>query len=500
MNRLPVIILLLLVIAILPFSAVSRSVTNSYDSILENYNNAEHIIREEGNYSKSLEFYLKFIIDAQNHEAFDFQMMRAYTSVSVIYGSFNDVENAMEFNDKAYSLAKKLGDTEILELTINNRAHFYHMKGDLESAARTADSLLMLDRSKSNSIMFHYWLLKGDIASRQGKADEALLFFKKAECEAESQKLSRYQRSAPLTCISEYYGSINQPDSQLHYLDRSWHLVSGAKDPAPKAEVARMLMKFHTLHGSTDEALKFQEIYFQLTDSLVNLRHFLRINAGEHQRRFAVKAEEVNNLSRNLSKHIMIIIVVAAALIFSLIGLAVILWQKRNLNKAYMALFEKNQRTIAIIDKTAVQEHAAGDEEGNGTVGISDSEEEESKNLQLYNRILKLMDSGCEYLNPDFGLSNIVMAVGSNFAYVSKVIKLYSGLNVPSFINEYRIREACRRILDKERFGNFTFTAIGESVGFSSQVSFNRTFKKVTGMTPSVYKKMAANSLPDDAD
>lgn len=59
------------------------------------------------------------------------------------------------------------------------------------------------------------------------------------------------------------------------------------------------------------------------------------------------------------------------------------------------------------------------------------------------------------------------------------------------FINEYRIREACRRLLDDENYGNITFSAIGESVGFSSQVSFNRTFKKVTGITPSLYRKMA---------
>lgn len=64
-------------------------------------------------------------------------------------------------------------------------------------------------------------------------------------------------------------------------------------------------------------------------------------------------------------------------------------------------------------------------------------------------------------------------------------------MNVPSFINEYRVREACRRIADDAGFRNLTFAAIGESVGFSSQVSFNRAFKKATGMPPSVYHKMA---------
>ena len=112
------------------------------------------------------------------------------------------------------------------------------------------------------------------------------------------------------------------------------------------------------------------------------------------------------------------------------------------------------------------------------------------QNRDLYNRIVSTIESSAEYLNADFGLSNIVTAVGSNATYVSRVVRRYSGQNVPSFINEYRVREACRRLLD-DKYSNLTFGAIGESVGFSSQVSFNRTFKKVTGLTPSLYRKMA---------
>lgn len=122
---------------------------------------------------------------------------------------------------------------------------------------------------------------------------------------------------------------------------------------------------------------------------------------------------------------------------------------------------------------------------------IDDSDPKEERHRELFDRILLLMETSADYLNPDYGLSNLVVEAGSNAAYVSKVVKRFSGQSVPMFINEYRIREACRRLLDDENYGNITFSAIGESVGFSSQVSFNRTFKKVTGITPSLYRKMA---------
>ena len=34
--------------------------------------------------------------------------------------------------------------------------------------------------------------------------------------------------------------------------------------------------------------------------------------------------------------------------------------------------------------------------------------------------------------------------------------------------------------------------AVGESVGFKSYTSFVNTFRKVTGMTPAIYLKMAS--------
>lgn len=495
MNKFTTIRLISLLSAIILFISCSETLPDSTDVIIENYDNAERIIRKEGNYSKALEQYLKFIHDAENNENLSIQLMRAYTSVSVIYGSFDDVENAIEYNQKAYSLAKRLNDTEFLELTLNNSAHFYKLKGDYKSAAMIADSLLKLDKSKSNSIMFHYWLIKGDLASKRGKKEDALYFFKKAEKEADSNNLSKYQRSAPLTYMAEFYENLNLPDSQLYYLDKSWSLVNSATDPAPKADIARMLMKFHTMNGNTAEALKFQDIYFNLTDSLINFQQFLSINASEHQRKFADKAKEIKTLTQTLTRRTIIITLIGMLLIVSLIFLTVILWQKRNLNTAYKALFEKNRRMID--DAYKPTEIVNGDVKNEHT----ESSEEELKTQQmLYDRIVKFMDTSDLYLNPEFGLSNIVSAVGSNFAYVSKVIKQYSGLNVPSFINEYRIREACRRILDGDRFGNLTLAAIGESVGFNSQVSFNRTFKKITGMTPSTYMKIAASTRNENSD
>ena len=47
---------------------------------------------------------------------------------------------------------------------------------------------------------------------------------------------------------------------------------------------------------------------------------------------------------------------------------------------------------------------------------------------------------------------------------------------------------------DIENFGNYTIEAISIGVGFKSRPNFINTFKTITGLTPSVYQKLARRS------
>lgn len=455
------------------YGASSAGTADGQRRLLETYARADSTIRVEGNYPEALDLYLSFIRGAEGEKDLEPQLLKAYLSVAVIYGSFNDVDHAIVYNRLAYPLARKLRDTRFAELALTNLAQSYREKQDFDNASRTTDSLLNLDFRNSRTLMFHYSIIKGELALQQGRNAEALRYFLKADSAANAAGLTPYEKSAPLELMAAYYEKTGQPDSQLVCLTRAWELIETGVDPQPKAECARLLMKFHTEQGNIGEARRFQNAYFNLTDSLVNLQRFLSVTARHQQTQMDSKGMEIDHLNREAFYHKTVIAIIASFLVLAIAAIIIIIRQKRNLDAAYKTLFEKDRRLISPSEGTA------------------DAREEE-RNRALYDRIVRTMETSREYFNPDFGLSNLVAIVGSNVAYVSKVVRLYSGQNVPSFINEYRIREACRRILDEENFGNITFAAIGESVGFSSQVSFNRAFKKVTGITPSLYQKMAA--------
>ena len=104
------------------------------------------------------------------------------------------------------------------------------------------------------------------------------------------------------------------------------------------------------------------------------------------------------------------------------------------------------------------------------------------------------MTHDTSWCDPEFSLNRLAEIAESNTKYVSQAINEHTGKNFRSFINEYRIREARRRLLDTENFGNVTIQYLAESVGFMSTSAFNMAFKKFTGMTPSLYQKLGRDS------
>lgn len=112
---------------------------------------------------------------------------------------------------------------------------------------------------------------------------------------------------------------------------------------------------------------------------------------------------------------------------------------------------------------------------------------------RLLNSITKVLDDVEVISCSDFNLQMLADMVNSNTKYVSWIINKTYNKNFKTLLNEYRIREACRRLTDREHYGNMTIQAIYEELGYNSAASFIQAFKKVNGMTPSVYQKLKSS-------
>ena len=132
----------------------------------------------------------------------------------------------------------------------------------------------------------------------------------------------------------------------------------------------------------------------------------------------------------------------------------------------------------------------------------NDNSEEDNKNDSLENEkneltpiyagILTKMEESEEIYNQGFSLSALASMLNLPARVISKAINVCHGSNFHQLLNEYRIREAIKRLHDPSS-ANLTIESIAESVGFKSRTSFATLFKKSTGLTPSEYLRMAQN-------
>lgn len=90
------------------------------------------------------------------------------------------------------------------------------------------------------------------------------------------------------------------------------------------------------------------------------------------------------------------------------------------------------------------------------------------------------------YTNPDLSLSILSSHLQSKPNYVSQYINETLGKNFYDFINEMRVEEFKSRILDP-KYQHYKIIENAYDAGFNSKSSFNRAFRKHTGMTPSQF-------------
>lgn len=82
-------------------------------------------------------------------------------------------------------------------------------------------------------------------------------------------------------------------------------------------------------------------------------------------------------------------------------------------------------------------------------------------------------------------LDDIVSGMFLSKNYFRQIFKKTTGISISSYIQELRITEACR-LLEETLLSS---TEIAEQSGFNDIKFFYSTFKKVTGMTPSEYRR-----------
>jgi len=112
----------------------------------------------------------------------------------------------------------------------------------------------------------------------------------------------------------------------------------------------------------------------------------------------------------------------------------------------------------------------------------------QNETIILTQKLEKVMNEKALFKNPNLSLKELSAEINMPSHQLSQFLNNNLGKNFTSFVNEFRINEACKIITATDKL---TLESIGYDVGFNSKSTFFAAFKKHTGTTPFNYQQRA---------
>lgn len=433
-------------------------------------------------YNTALDHYLKYIqIEERMEQKDTADLLDTYYNIGGIYSVYQNFAQALDMFEKGYRLSQEADNAEQQFRYLNNIVGSSCETGDADRAVEANTKVKTLRGVNHGMTVFYYLFNNGFIAGCRGQQQEKAKWMTEAVSAVDQYRLPQKMKLYPYSELYKYYESVDRLDlalDALHRYDTLAHVANSASQPGSSgqaylyADCYKGLMRIYTKLGNKEQALHYQNEFFRYNDSLLNVSEFSKIKnrheTYEDQRNRQTIAGQQKTIFYQKTAILLLIVLIATA-----IGAFwVIRRQQRHLHDANVALFDRNNELAE-----AGRQNAA-------TPAVSD---------QLVERINEALADETNYCDPDFNLATLAAIVGSNTNYVSQAINSCHNKNFRTLLGEYRIREAMRRMKDNGQYANFSIRGISESVGFKSSSNFIAAFKKMTGMTPSLYQKLSRN-------
>lgn len=344
-------------------------------------------------------------------------------------------------------------------------------------------------------------LCQGIKAYRDSEYQEALGIFAQLQGQL-GQNGSPRQEGCDLfmTCVFRYvtWLALNKDVEALKELDKAENIAREHQINDGIIEILKMKQEYYLAHNNHELAMENELKYFKEKDTFINRSTLL--NAERQQ--FLLDIDDMNQEMNELAnqkrmRDVMLAGISVIALL--IIGVLLFVWHNYQRTKERnVLLFQRVQQLLAqeeqwkVIDRDS--EETVTDEQPAQVSSMkkyrNNPLDEQAKD-QLMLRIYAAIENHEEIYREGFTLDQLAQLIGENPNYVSQVINEKTGNNFNTFINEYKIKEACRRLSDLEHYSGYTIEAVGRSVGFKSRANFSVTFKKFTGITPTAYQHLA---------
>lgn len=403
-----------------------------------------------------------------------------YMGIGNLYSSHGDYDMGIRYYKHALLLEGKEGNTHVKNNILNNLIGALCFAGRADEGEKYLQ-VLKKNIEKNHEYKFNMLMCTGIMALCTGDTVQAISIYTKALTYAKKNNLNHPQTESANSCLAQIYLDLKQPKQAIEFLLENKYIAEHTKQADLLEETMRSLSSAYFMNGNRAKAMEYKIRSVKLYDSLYNNTEFNSLK----NTMFLYEANKSENAIRSLRKEKQdrdelitlqrgwIITLVIAFIVF-LLMLAVVYRQKKQLYTTYRELYLRNMQDLNTKQADETCKRLTKDQR-----------------TMILEEVQKVMLNADEICNSNFNIGRLASLVGSNSRYVSEAINEEYGKNFRSFLNEYRIKEAMRRLADTEKYGSFTIKAISESVGYKSQANFISVFTKVTGMKPSIYQKLS---------
>jgi len=392
----------------------------------------------------------------------------------------------------AFDFAVKAKEWNVAVTSIYNMLDMIHNKADFELIA--PDLVRFKNLQLTDSV--EMWqctrmFCKATEAFQAGQYQQALNYYEKMLGEAQEITTNRQQciikamqqKAAVLAVMHHYEEAI----SCLQQVERI------ALDQGMQSELIdnyRAMAQVYDAMGNQKMAEQLDYKFLKARDEFIKNSHAEMVEKS----RFLDEMRRVNDqVAQIQAKHERAHqLLLMMSLITAIILIALLLLVRSNIKQRnYIRhLYEKNVQLLD-VKVTAEQPASHSVEKQEDSAPKYQSQLDQESKDRLFERINHVMDDITIICKPDFSLQQLATLVGSNYKYVSQVVNERYGKSFKQVLNEQRVREACRILNDPNQSAHLTIEAIAANLGFNSRSNFTVTFKRITGISPSDFMKMA---------
>ncbi len=341
-------------------------------------------------------------------------------------------------------------------------------------------------------------LISGVIAFKKGQLNETLIHLQafKASIPANT---THNERSSALMIANDYlfFCLMNKRryDAARDCLEENIAIATSSHQSFHLTDAYGNMAHYYQFLGDSVQAEKYRLKFLECRDEIVNKKRLGNVEQQQFLRAMEKKNREVAQLAQQRQARERIILWVSIAAVLLLVIVGFLMWRNRKIAQRNRELYERMQQLLEQDEKLLheLQQQAESvspvdpDPSGHAEKTHGSSPLDDTEKSELLHRIFIVMETCDEVFQEGFTLERLAELAQGNRNYVSNVINERYGMNFNALMAEYRVKEACRRMSDKEKYSNLTLEALGRSVGFKSNSNFIKTFKRVTGLTPSAY-------------